>query len=110
MYNLSVSTLLKAWLDHIARAGRTFRYTATGPVGLLKGKKVYVVTSRGGIYTGESPARAMDFQEPYLRTFFGFLHGIDDVQFVHVEGQAISPEVAAKGLEDARHAISAIAA
>ena len=101
MYNFSIPSTLKAWLDHIARAGRTFRYTAQGPEGLLKGKKVVVVTSRGGFYTGDSPARGMDFQEPYLRTFFGFL-GITDVTFIHVEGQAIGPEVAAKGLAQAR--------
>ena len=101
MYNFSIPSTLKAWLDHIARAGRTFRYTAQGPEGLLKGKKVVVVTSRGGFYTGDSPARGMDFQEPYLRTFFGFL-GITDVSFIHVEGQGIGGEVAAKGLAHAR--------
>jgi FMN-dependent NADH-azoreductase len=101
MYNFSIPSTLKAWFDHIARAGRTFRYTAQGPEGLLKGKKVVVVASRGGFYTGDSPARGMDFQEPYLRMFLGFL-GITDVTFIHVEGQAIGPEVAAKGLARAR--------
>src|SRR5579864_2951193 len=62
MYNFSVPSTLKAWIDHVARAGRTFRYTAAGPQGLLKGKKVFIVTGRGGVYTGDSPARGLDFQ------------------------------------------------
>ena len=109
MYNFSIPSTLKAWLDHVARAGRTFKYTANGPEGLLKGKKVIVVVSRGGFYTGDSPAKGMDFQEPYLRTFFGFL-GITDVNFVHVEGQAIGPDVAAKGLAAAKNAVTRLAA
>lgn len=114
MYNFSVPSTLKAWIDHIARAGRTFRYTANGPEGLLKGKKVHIVVSRGGVYTGESPAKGLDFQEPYLRGVLGFV-GLDDVSFIHVEGQAIGPEAAAKGLASARaqigtHAPFAVAA
>ena len=101
MYNFSIPSTLKAWIDHIARGGRTFRYTANGPEGLLKGKKVHIVVSRGGSYTGESPAKALDFQEPYLRGVLGFV-GLDDVSFIHVEGQAIGPEAAAKGLASAR--------
>jgi len=107
MYNFSVSSTLKAWIDHLARAGRTFRYTAAGPEGLLKGKKVFIVTGRGGIYSGESPARGLDFQEPYLRAILGFV-GLDDVTFIHVEGLAISPEAAASGLERARKAVNDI--
>jgi FMN-dependent NADH-azoreductase len=64
MYNFTVSSPLKAWIDHVARAGRTFRYTADGPIGLLKGKEVFVASATGGVYSGGSPARAMDFQEP----------------------------------------------
>lgn len=109
MYNFSVPSTLKAWLDHLARAGRTFTYTANGPEGQLKGKRVVVVESRGGFYTGDSPAKGMDFQEPYLRTFFGFL-GITDVTFVQVEGQAIGPEVAAKGVAAAKNAVTRLAA
>jgi FMN-dependent NADH-azoreductase len=105
MYNFAISSTLKAWIDHLARAGRTFRYTAAGPEGLLKGKKVFVVTGRGGVYSGESPARGMDFQEPYLRGMLGFL-GFDDVTFIHVEGLAISAEAAANGLERARKAVN----
>jgi FMN-dependent NADH-azoreductase len=107
MYNFTISSTLKAWIDHLARAGRTFRYSAAGPEGMLKGKKVFIVTGRGGVYSGESPARGMDFQEPYLRTMLGFL-GLDDVTFIHVEGLAISPEAAASGLERARKAINEI--
>jgi FMN-dependent NADH-azoreductase len=109
MYNFSVPSTLKAWLDHLARAGRTFTYTANGPEGQLKGKRVVVVVSRGGFYTGDSPAKGMDFQEPYLRMFFGFL-GITDVTFVQVEGQAIGPDVAAKGLAAAKSAVTRLAA
>ncbi|HEX2113427.1 MAG TPA: NAD(P)H-dependent oxidoreductase [Alphaproteobacteria bacterium] len=107
MYNFSIPSTLKAWLDHIARSGRTFRYTAAGPEGLLKGKKVYVVTGRGGVYSGESPARALDFQEPYLRAMLSFL-GLTDVSFVHVEGLNISKEQAENGRVRARQAIAAL--
>jgi FMN-dependent NADH-azoreductase len=96
MYNFSVPSTLKAWIDHVARAGRTFRYTAAGPQGLLKGKKVFVVTGRGGFYGADSPAKVLDFQEPYLRGMLGFL-GLDDVTFIHVEGLKVSPEAAEQG-------------
>ncbi len=108
MYNFSVPSTLKAWLDHVARAGRTFKYTANGPEGQLKNKRVIVVESRGGFYAGDAPAKGMDFQEPYLRAFFGFV-GITDVSFVRVEGQAIGPDVAAKGLAAAKSAVAALA-
>jgi FMN-dependent NADH-azoreductase len=104
MYNFSIPSTLKAWIDHIARAGRTFRYGAAGSEGLLRGKKVFVVTGRGGVYSGDSPARAMDFQEPYIRAMLGFL-GLDDVTFIHAEGLKSSPEGAAGGLARARRAI-----
>ena len=105
MYNFTIPSTLKAWLDHIARAGRTFSYSAAGPEGLLKGKKVFVVTGRGGIYSGESPARALDFQEPYLRAILAFV-GLTDVSFVHVEGLSISQDEAEKGRARARQAIT----
>ncbi|HLY04797.1 MAG TPA: FMN-dependent NADH-azoreductase [Rhizomicrobium sp.] len=101
MYNFSISSTLKAWLDHITRAGRTFRYTANGPEGLLKNKKVFVVTARGGVYTGDSPAKAYDFQEPYLRAILG-LNGLTDVTFIHVEAQRLSPDAAEAALAKAR--------
>lgn len=107
MYNFSIPSTLKAWIDHLARAGRTFRYTAAGPEGLLKGKKVFIVTGRGGIYSGESPARGLDFQEPYLRALLAFL-GLNDVTFIHVEGLRVSPEAAANGLARARKAVNDI--
>jgi FMN-dependent NADH-azoreductase len=105
MYNFTISSTLKAWIDHITRAGRTFRYTADGPEGLLKDKRVFVVTGRGGVYTGDSPMKSYDFQEPYLRTMLGFL-GLDDVTFIHVEGQQVSADAAAEGLSLARNAIA----
>jgi FMN-dependent NADH-azoreductase len=108
MYNFSIPSTLKAWIDHVARAGRTFRYTATGPEGLLKGKKVFVVTGRGGLYSGDSPAKVLDFQEPYLRGVLGFL-GLTDVTFIHVEGLKVSPEAAEQGVARARQVIAAIA-
>jgi len=104
MYNFSIPSTLKAWIDHITRAGRTFRYGAAGAEGLLKGKKVFIITGRGGIYSGDSPAKSLDFQEPYLRAMLGFL-GLLDVTFIHVEGLKISPEAAASGIERARKAI-----
>ncbi|HMI96189.1 MAG TPA: NAD(P)H-dependent oxidoreductase [Micropepsaceae bacterium] len=104
MYNFTISSPLKAWIDHIARAGRTFRYTASGPEGQLKGKKVFVIASRGGLYS-EGPGKAMDFQEPYLRAMLGFL-GLTDVTFLHVEGQGISAEAAAHGVHRARKGIA----
>jgi len=106
MYNFSIPSTLKAWIDHIARAGRTFRYTAAGPEGLLKGKKAYVMTARGGIYS-EGPTVFFDFHEPYLRTVLGFI-GIKDVGFVHLEGLKISPETAAKGLAKAHAKIETL--
>lgn len=108
MYNFSIPSTLKAWIDHITRAGRTFRYTPDGrPEGLLKDKKVYVVASRGGIYSGDSPVKSMDFQEPYLRAMLAFI-GLTDVSFVHVEGQRISPAAAEAGLNKALQTIAQI--
>ena len=86
MYNFSVPSTLKAWIDRIAVAGKTFRYTADGPQGLAGGKQVIIASGRGGLHSG-APS---DFQEPYLRQVFGFL-GIDDITFVRAEGVAYSP-------------------
>lgn len=108
MYNFTIPSTLKAWIDHLARAGRTFRYTADGPVGLLKGKKVYVVAARGGVYT-QGPAKALDFQEPYLRAVLSFV-GLDDVTFIHAEGFALGAEATEKGIEQARQEILSIGA
>jgi len=92
MYNFGVPSALKAWIDHVARAGRTFRYTATGPEGLLKGKRAILVLSRGGVYT-KGPMLRLEFQESYLRGVLGFL-GIDDVRAIHIEGVAFGADVA----------------
>ena len=80
MYNFGVTTSLRSWFDHVLRAGETFSYSAAGPKGLLTGKRVIVVETRGGLYS-EGPAQALDFQEPYLRHLLGFV-GITDVTFV----------------------------
>ena len=108
MYNLSVSSSLKAWIDHIARAGVTFKYTEKGPIGLVTGKKAYVFTARGGIYS-RGPAKAMDFHETYLRSVLGLL-GITDVTFVHSEGLSMGAEIADKALVDSRAAIATLMA
>lgn len=84
MYNFTIPSQLKAWVDRILTAGKTFRYTESGPEGLAAGKRVIVASARGGIYSN-GPATAIDFQEPYLRHVFGFM-GIHDVEFVRAEG------------------------
>jgi FMN-dependent NADH-azoreductase len=105
MYNFGVPSQLKAYFDHIARAGVTFKYSATGPVGLLTGKKVYIFAARGGLYAG-SP---LDTQTGYVRDFLAFL-GMRDVQFVYAEGLAVSPESRDAGLAKAAAEIAALAA
>jgi FMN-dependent NADH-azoreductase len=87
MYNFSISSALKAWIDHVTRAGVTFNYTETGPVGLVKDKKVYVFTASGGVYS-EGPAQSLDFQETYLRAILGFI-GLTDTTVVRAEGLAM---------------------
>lgn len=96
MYNLNVPVQLKTWIDAIARAGVTFRYTANGPEGLLQGKTVYVGLARGGRYRDT----AFDTQVPYIRTVLGFL-GITDVHFVYAEGLNMGPDAAAQGFAEA---------
>lgn len=107
MYNFSIPSTLKAWIDHLARAGRTFKYGANGPVGQLTGKKVYVVEGRGGAY-GSAPWNAYDHQQPYLKTVLGFV-GLDDVTFVPVENQARGGDAAAAGLAVTKTQVAAIA-
>ena len=87
MYNFSITSGLKAWIDHVAPPGVTFKYTETGPVGLLTGKKVYVFTASGGVYTS-GPAQGMDFLGTYLRAVLGFI-GLTDVTFIPSEGLAM---------------------
>lgn len=90
MYNFTLPTQLKAWLDRILIAGKTFRYTADGPEGLAQGKRVIIALARGGIYSESSPARALEHLETYLRGVFNFI-GIEP-EFVAADGLNISPE------------------
>ncbi|KIG09799.1 FMN-dependent NADH-azoreductase [Caballeronia concitans] len=103
LYNFGISSQLKAYFDQIARAGVTFRYTANGPEGLVKGKKVFVVSARGGKYVGTPH----DSQTPYLQSFLGFL-GMTDVSFIYAEGLNMGADVAGAALAQAREAIAAL--
>ena len=105
MYNFGVPSQLKAYFDHIARAGETFRYTANGPLGLLGDKKAYVFAARGGLYAGT----ALDTQTSYVRDFLRFI-GIDTIEFVYAEGLHISAQSKAAGLASAAAQIERLAA
>jgi FMN-dependent NADH-azoreductase len=100
MYNFGVPSMLKAYFDHIARAGITFAYGANGPVGLLTGKEAHVFAARGGLYAGTP----LDTQTTYVRDFLRFV-GIDNVNFVYAEGLNISPESKAAALAKAHETI-----
>jgi len=102
MYNFGVPVQLKNWIDAIARNGVTFRYTESGPEGLLKGKKVYVGLARGGRYRGTEA----DSQVPYLKTVLGFL-GMTDVHFIYAEGLNMGPEAAQRGFAQAEADLAA---
>lgn len=104
MYNFAIPSTLKAWLDHVLRAGVTFKYTESGPQGLLTGKKAYVLTARGGIYAGSTA----DHQEPYLRQVMAFV-GIHDVTFIHAEGMNLGGDFQEKGLNQAKARLSDVA-
>ncbi|GGF49915.1 FMN-dependent NADH-azoreductase [Aliidongia dinghuensis] len=108
MYNFGVPSTLKAWIDHLARPGVTFSYSANGPEGLIKGKKVYLVEARGGVYS-EGPYQVLNFQEPYLKAVLGFL-GIKDLETITVEGIGYGPEAAEKALNGALGKVAALAA
>ncbi len=108
MYNFSIPSQLKAWIDHIVRAGRTFQYTAEGPKGLVSGKKAMVFLAAGGIYS-DGPFKTYDFQENYLRAILGFL-GITDMTAVRAEGLAMGPDAAAKAVAGARARAAELAA
>ena len=97
MYNFSVPSQLKAWIDRIAQAGRTFTYTEKGPQGLAGGKTVIVVSTRGGVYSTNPALAGLDHQESYLKTVFGFV-GITDIRFVRAEGVAMGEEAKAKAM------------
>jgi FMN-dependent NADH-azoreductase len=105
MVNFGITSQLKNWIDAIAKAGATFTYTATGPVGLIEGKKVHVVLTRGGIYRDQPH----DTQVPYLRQTLGFL-GMTDLEFIYAEGLAMGPDAEAKALASARAEIAAVTA
>jgi FMN-dependent NADH-azoreductase len=100
MYNFGMASTLKAWFDHVLRAGVTFSYSEAGPEGLLTGKRAIVVVTRGGLYS-EGPAQVMDSQEPHLRSLLGFI-GITDVTFVRAEKLAFGPEAREQAIEAAR--------
>ncbi|WP_440109214.1 FMN-dependent NADH-azoreductase [Acidovorax sp. BL-A-41-H1] len=106
LYNFSVPSQLKAWIDRLAQAGRTFQYTDKGPVGLAGGKTVIVASTRGGVYSTSGGGQAMEHQESYLKVVFGFF-GITDVRFVRAEGVAMGPDAKATALAAAANDISA---
>ena len=103
MYNFSIPTTLKSWIDFIARAGVTFTYTDTGPVGLIEGKRAIIVTTRGGAHKGGTT----DHVVPYLITVLGFI-GITDVETVYAESLNMGPDAAEAGISQAKKAIDAI--
>ncbi|TWB43779.1 FMN-dependent NADH-azoreductase [Nitrospirillum pindoramense] len=108
MYNFSIPTQLKAWIDRVVQPARTFKYTATGPIGLGGGRRVIVVSTRGGFYEN-TPLAALDFQESYLKAVFGFM-GIHDVEILRAEGMSRGPEARTRAMSAARAGIANIVA
>ncbi|WGY73017.1 FMN-dependent NADH-azoreductase [Burkholderia cepacia] len=109
MYNFGIASQLKAWIDRISVAGKTFRYTENGPEGLSGGKKLVIASSRGGVYSAGSPVASFDHQETYLRDAFGFL-GITDITFIRAEGVAMGPDKRSGAIASAKEAAAALAA
>lgn len=107
LINFAIYSGLKSWIDNVARAGLTFRYTESGPVGLATGKKVYIVLSSAGVYS-EGPAAAMDHAIPYLKTVLGFL-GLTDIEVIRIEGLAFGPEAAEKAIASATAKVEELA-
>ena len=107
MYNFSISSQLKAWIDRVVIAGKTFRYTESGPIGLAGGKRVVIASSRGGLYAAGMPYAANDFQEPYLRAIFAFI-GIPHVTILRAEGLALGPQQRETEMRAALASISAM--
>ena len=105
-YNFAIPSQLKAWIDRIAQAGRTFKYTDKGPVGLAGGKTVIVASTRGGVYSTSDAGNAMEHQESYLKTIFGFL-GVSDVRLVRAEGLAMGDAAKTAALTTAQVEIMA---
>ena len=106
MYNFSVPSVLKSWIDYVLRAGRTFTYNKEGAEGLVKGKKVILILSSGGIYTS-GDLKNMTHQEPYLRTVFEFI-GLTDIDTIHIEGVGGGGEKAVIALEKAKQKLNVI--
>lgn len=106
MINFGVSSTLKTYIDHLLRASVTFRYTAHGPEGLVKGKKAFIVQASGGVYS-EGPAKAANFQDTYLKHVLGFI-GITDVDVIRIEGVASGAEATEKALSAATKEVSAV--
>ncbi len=107
LYNFTIPSQLKSWIDRIAQVGRTFTYTDKGPKGLASGKTVVVASTRGGVYSTSEGGRAMEHQESYLQTMFGFM-GITDVRFVRAEGVAMGEGPKAQALAAAQLDIVAL--
>ena len=105
MYNFGIPSQLKAWIDRIAVAGKTFRYSASGPEGLAGNKRVIVAVSRGGLYGAGMPAAAFEHVESYLRSVFGFL-GVTDLEIVVAEGLQIGPEQREKAMQGALQVVT----
>ena len=101
LYNFSIPSQLKAWIDRVAQVGRTFKYTEKGPVGLAGGKTIIVASTRGGVYSTSDAGNAMEHQESYLKTVFGFL-GVTDVRVVRAEGLAMGEAARAAALAAAQ--------
>jgi len=109
MYNFSIPSQLKAWIDRVVIAGKTFRYGANGAEGLLLNKKVFIASSRGNVYAPGSPTAALEHHENYLTGVLGFI-GLNDVTVVRAEGLAFGPEAREAAMLNARKSIEAIAA
>jgi len=107
MHNFGPPSSLKAWIDHIARAGRTFAYSENGPQGLVKGKKAILVVARGGVYS-DGPMKTLDFQESYVRSVLGFL-GIVDVRVVRLEGVAMGEDALKRAITSAKEQVDTVA-
>ena len=107
MYNFGIPSTLKTWFDHVLRAGITFRYSESGPEGLMKGKRAIVILSRAGFYSA-GPAQPMDSQEPHLLNLLGFM-GITDVTVIRAEKLAFGPEAREQALNDAKAELAKVA-
>lgn len=105
MWNFNIPSVLKAWVDHVARVGRTFAYSAAGPVGLAKGKTAYLALSRAGVYS-QGPMKQMDFHDTYLRSVLGFM-GITDVHAIVAEGAAMGPDGPKNAIASAEQQLAA---